>query len=56
MAGRDNTCADLLSKIQKDLEAVSVTVETGVDYRANQIQVINSNSLKERAVLETETE
>lgn len=54
LAGKDNTCADLLSRILKWLEEESVRVELGVDDRAYQTGVINSNRLKDHPVLETE--
>ena len=45
LAGRDNTCADLLLRIPKQLE-------TGADDKAFQINVINSHRLKWRPTWE----
>lgn len=54
LAGRDNTCADLLSRIPRRLENESVGVEPGADDRAYLIRVINFNRRKKRFVLETD--
>lgn len=54
MSGRDNTCADLLSRIHKRLQKESVGVGLRVDDRAYLIGVIYCNCLKKRRVLETD--
>ena len=46
LAGKDNTCTDLLSRLPKQLEAESVELEPGVDDKAYQVQVINSHRVK----------
>lgn len=56
VAGRDNTCADLLSRIPKKLERESVRVEPGVDNIAYQIGVIKSNGFGKCSMLETDDE
>lgn len=56
LAGRDNTCADLLPRKPEHLEAESVRVELGVDDRAYQTGVINLNRLKDCPVLKTDVE
>lgn len=58
LAGRENTCSDLLLRIPKQLEAESVRVEPGwgVNDRAYQIGVINSNRLGNHPELETDME
>lgn len=48
LVGKDNTCADLQSRIPKQLEAKSV--------RAYKIQVINLHKLKNYTVLEVRAE
>lgn len=52
LAGKDNTCADLLSRIPKQLEAESIHLEPGVDDRAYQVNVLNAHTLKGRPELE----
>ena len=47
--GKDNTCADLLSRIPKQLEAESIHLEPGVDDRAYQV---NAHTLENRPGLE----
>lgn len=56
LAGKDNTCVGLLSRIPKQLEDESVRVELWVDGRVYQIGVINANWLKDRPVLGTDAE
>ena len=48
LAGKDNTCADLLSRILKQLETRSIKLEPGVDDKAFKINVINSHRLEGR--------
>ena len=48
LAGRDNTYADLLSRIPKELETESINLEPDVDDKAFQINVINSHRLEGR--------
>ena len=43
LAGRENTCADLLSRIPKQLERESISVIPEVDDQAYQINAINSH-------------
>lgn len=56
LAGRDNICADLLSKIPKKLKRESVRVEPEVDDIAYQIGVINSNGFRKCPMLKTDDE
>lgn len=46
LAGRENTCADLLSRIPKQLEWKSISVIPEVDDRAYQINAINSHQIE----------
>ena len=55
LAGRDNTYADLLSRILKQLETESIKLEPGMDDKAFQINVINSHRLEDQGVGESET-
>ena len=55
LAGRDNTCADLLSRIPKQLETESIKLGPGMDDKAFQINVINSHRLEDQGVGESET-
>jgi len=48
LAGRENTCADLLSRIPKQLERESISVIPEVDDRAYQINVINSHQIERK--------
>ena len=52
LAGRDNTCADLLSRIPKQLETESIKLAPGVDDNAFQINIINSHRLEGRPTWE----
>ena len=54
LAGKDNTCADLLSRVLKQLEAESVELEPGVDDKVYLVQIINSDRLKDRPSWEDE--
>lgn len=56
MSGKENTRADLLSRIPKQLEERSVKVEQGVDDKAYRIGVINFNKLKDHPRLESDEE
>ena len=56
LAGRDNTCADLLSRIPKQLELESANVAMDVDDRAYQVTVINSTKLANRPTLSEDSE
>ena len=46
LAGRENTCADLLSQIPKQLEWESISIIPEVDDRAYQINAINSHQIE----------
>ena len=48
LAGKDNTCADLLSRISEQLEAESIHLEPGVDDRTYQVNVLNAYTLGNR--------
>ena len=52
LADKDNTCADLLSRILKQLEEESIDLEPGVDDRAYQVNVLNEHTQKDRPELE----
>ena len=52
LVGKDNTCADLLSRIPEQLEAESIHLEPGVDDRAYQVNVLNAHTLENRPSLE----
>lgn len=56
LADRDNTHADLLSRIPKQLKAESVRMEPEVNGRAYQLRLINSNRLGNCLLLESDTE
>ena len=48
LAGKDNTCADLLSRTPEQLEAESIHLSPGVDDRAYQVNVLNAHTLGNR--------
>ena len=52
LAGKDNTCADLLSRIPEQLEVESIHLEPGVDDRTYQVNVLNAHTLGNRPSLE----
>ena len=50
LAGRDNNCAEHLSRIPKQLDAESMELKPRIDNRAYQVQVINSHRLEDQSV------
>ena len=50
LAGKENTCADLQSRIPKWLERESVSIVLVIDDRTYQINVINPHRIRESSV------
>ena len=56
LAGKENTCADLLSRIPQQLEAEPIEVSPEVSDKAFQVNVLDSSKLEGRVALEEEEE
>ena len=50
LAGRENTCADLLSRIPKRLERESISIVSDIDDRTYQINVIIFHRIRKPSV------